>query len=528
MSDDANISPKTDQAGMSAHRTEREFELKFSTDSAGLRRVLALELFAGMPPSRAQRQKTTYFDTETGRLLQNSISLRLRQMPRNRNVITLKAPHPDRPSGFERLELEIPVGDAGFNASMSDAAIQDQIRPYTQDAPLVARYGTDVRRRIINIQHGRSQLEVALDSGSFIVGDQAYPLHEVEIELRSGDRAEAIEFAKSIALQANLTLETISKAQRCALFAGLSVPVRRQTGGELQPDHSLDSVISIILSECLQHFIDHIHPFRNERSPASIHQMRVGLRRLRAALKIFAKSFPESSFRDFAGGARILASGLGDARECDVFYHLAFDEALSHPSRPDDFIHLKEGLLILRDDARQRATALIESPETLTFILDMQAYLFRHGWRSEVPDAHFLMMAGSAAKFARNSLDNLLRQARKRGKNLTKRSDEERHEFRIALKNLRYNADFFSTLFGGTKVTKAWFADLRQLQDLLGLQNDLANAQTMIERIKAFAPGDFSTSAGFVIGWQACNSQAADRRIGKSWRRLKRQTPFWH
>jgi hypothetical protein len=44
MSDDANISPKTDQAGMSAHRTGREFELKFSTDSANLPKVKVTNL----------------------------------------------------------------------------------------------------------------------------------------------------------------------------------------------------------------------------------------------------------------------------------------------------------------------------------------------------------------------------------------------------------------------------------------------------------------------------------------------------
>lgn len=528
MSDATGPMSRNEIASNPAPRTGREFELKFSTDAAGLRRVLALELFAGFQTSRARRYITTYFDTETGRLLQNSISLRLRQISHSRNVMTFKGPIPGQSSGFERLETEIAIGNRGFDLNLFEPAIQDLIAHQTQGAALIPRYCTDFRRRTIEVPFGRSLLEVSLDAGAFIHGETTYPLHEVEIELRSGDRAEAVEFAKTLALQGDLSLATISKAERCALLAGLPLPLHRSAGSPLQPEHSLDAAIGIILSQCLQHFIDHIQPFRSERSATSIHQMRVGLRRLRAALKIFSKSFPESGFRHFAGRARILASGLGEARDCDAFYHLAFDETLAHSFRPDDSAHLKEGLLRLREDARQRAAALIESHETLTFILDMQAYLLRRGWRGEVADEQFLIMAGPAADFARKYLEHLFRQARKRGKKLLELSDEDRHEFRIALKNLRYNADFFASLFGGTKTTKAWFEDLRQLQDLLGVHNDLANAQSMMERIKDFAPGDFSGSAGFVLGWHACNSQTADRHIAKAWRRLKRQTAFWH
>lgn len=528
MSDAIGPMSRNDLASNSAPRTGHEFEIKFSTDAAGLRRVLALELFAGLPASRARRYITTYFDTETGRLLRDSISLRLRKISHNRNVITFKGRIPGQSSGFERLETEVATGNQGFDLNLFEPAIQDLIVQRTQGAALVPRYQTDFRRRTIEVAFGRSQLEISLDTGTFILGETTYPLHEVEIELRSGDRAEAVEFAKIMALQADLALATISKAERCALLAGLPLPLHRSAGSPLKPDHSLDAAIGIILSQCLQHFIDHIQPFRSEKSPSSIHQMRVGLRRLRAALKVFSKAFPEAGFRHFAERARILASGLGDARDCDAFYHLAFDETLAHPFRPDDHMHLKEGLLTMRDDARQRAAALIESHETLAFILDMQAYLLRRGWRSGLPDEDFLVMTGPAADFARKYLEHLFRQARKRGKKLLELSDEDRHEFRISLKNLRYNADFFSGLFGGTKTAKAWFEDLRQLQDLLGVHNDLANARIIMEKIKNFSPGDFSRSAGFILGWHACNSQSADRDIAKAWRRLKRQTAFWH
>ena len=55
---------------------QSEFEIKFSTDDAGLRRVLAFAPLRGCTPSRARTLTTHYFDTEDGRLLRRGISLR--------------------------------------------------------------------------------------------------------------------------------------------------------------------------------------------------------------------------------------------------------------------------------------------------------------------------------------------------------------------------------------------------------------------------------------------------------------------
>lgn len=517
---------KDEGAALPATHTA-EFELKFTTDAAGLRRIPQLACLSAHQASRARHLVTVYYDTAQGLLLQNGMSLRLRKAGRGRAIMTFKAPALESSSAFHRREVEIPVGPNGFDLSSFDSEIQDIIKKATKAAPLIERYTTDFRRKTINVKTGRSTLEIAIDSGMFLAGDKTHPLHEVEIELKSGDFADAIEWAKNIALEAKLQLATISKAERCAVLAGLALPTRRAKPEEMQSATPLDKAIVIVLSDCLQHYLDYLHPFREERSPHSVHQMRVGLRRLRAALKIFSKSFPKTGFRMFADRARDLATGLGDARDCDAFYQLAFGEALAHRHRPADAEILKSGLDRLRSESYAKAAEHIESEANLTFILDLQAFILQRAWRMDGTDSDFATLSQPAENYARDTLTLLMQRARKRGKDLLQRSDEERHEFRIALKNLRYNAALFGGLFGSGKTRKSWLAELADLQEILGLQNDLANAQLMLERIKLFAPGDFTGSAGFLIGWHTCQSAAADKRLEKTWRQLKAHKIFW-
>lgn len=518
--------PKDEDAPFAASHAA-EFELKFKTDAAGLRRVPHLACLNGYPVSRARHMVTLYYDTAQGLLLQNGISLRFRKMGRGRGVMTFKAPNLQSGSSFSRREVEIRAGPNGFDLASFDFEVQDIVKKITKGAPLIERYATDFRRKTIEVNTGRSTIEIAIDSGSFLAGNKTHPLHEVEIELKVGDCAEAIAWSKNIALDAKLKLETISKAERCALLAGLSIPTRRSKPEDIRAGTPLDKVIATALSECLQHYLDYLHPFREDRSPLSVHQMRVGLRRLRAALKIFSKSFPEAGFAIFAERAKVLATGLGAARDCDAFYQLAFGEALAHPKRPSDADILKDGLDQLRSEFYAKASELIETEANLTFILDLQSFILQRAWRINGTDAHFAFLSQPAEDYASITLDLLMQRVRKRGKNLLQRSDEERHEFRIALKNLRYNAVLFGGLYGSGKARKSWLSDLAELQEILVLQNDLANAQMMLERIQQYTSLDFSGSAGFVLGWHAHHSAEADKKLERTWKKLKTHKVFW-
>src|SRR5262249_1347041 len=85
-----------------------------------------------------------------------------------------------------------------------------------------------------------------------------------------------------------------------------------------------------------------------------------------------------------------------------------------------------------------------------------------------------------AGDTAREGLDKLRRQIRKRGKDLQRLDPERRHKLRIRAKRLRYGLEFFSGLYPGDKDQdrlQAMLKALKAWQDGLGVLNDLRVAQ---------------------------------------------------
>jgi inorganic triphosphatase YgiF len=507
----------------------KEFEIKFSVDRVAIDRVFKLKLLDRPSFGRAQRVQTIYFDTAENHLFNAGITLRWRKLGSRKPVMTFKVAGSPSASLFERTEIEIPAGQNGIDIALFGTDIGKFVLKVTDGAELLPRYQTSFKRIITEIRSPQSVFEVAIDEGQFIDTDQAWPLHELELELKSGPPSDMLDFAKVLATKAGLRLELTSKSERCFILAGVQKQKRyKEEKQRIHPEMQLDAVIVAILAEGMQHFTAHIQPFRDEADARSVHQMRVGLRRLRTALKAFHKAFPQASFALFSARARELASGLGLARECDAFRELVFTHPMAHRNCPDDAKYLEASLISLRTQAYAGAMEMINGLVSTLFIIDMQNYIARRGWRSEISDIELAMLTETADRFAKNTLGDLFGKAKKRGKALIEKSDEERHEFRIALKKLRYNAQFFAPLFKNARLYRNWSDNLVPLQNSLGVSNDLAGAQDMLNRLSAREQGDFSRSAGFILGWFSAQSETADAKIEKQWKTFRKMPVFWN
>src|SRR5436305_349687 len=90
-------------------------------------------------------------------------------------------------------------------------------------------------------------------------------------------------------------------------------------------------------------------------------------------------------------------------------------------------------------------------------------------------------------EFAGRELSRRRKRVLKRGAGLAELEPPARHALRIALKKLRYAAEFFAPLYAGqgrTKRRKAFGAALAELQERLGALNDIAVAGEMAEGLK--------------------------------------------
>ena len=76
------------------------------------------------------------------------------------------------------------------------------------------RYRTDVLRTKRIVQVGDAEVEIALDVGTIVAGDQSLPICELELELKSGEVSELVALASQWAKQHKLWISTPSKAER--------------------------------------------------------------------------------------------------------------------------------------------------------------------------------------------------------------------------------------------------------------------------------------------------------------------------
>ena len=90
------------------------------------------------------------------------------------------------------------------------------------------------------------------------------------------------------------------------------------------------------------------------------------------------------------------------------------------------------------------------------------------------------------SEFAAAALDRLRRKVKKSGRNLVDADDGARHELRKEAKKLRYGTEFFASIFDRKRERqrhKNFLRALKDLQEELGLLNDLASTSSVLEGI---------------------------------------------
>lgn len=243
--------------------------------------------------------------------------------------------------------------------------------------------------------------------------------------------------------------------------------------------------------------------------------MRVGLRRLRAGLAPFEKAFPNAGFEVFRAEAKRIASALGPARDQDIFGALVMEGPLSVFPRDQSFEALLSVSLGRRAQAYSAVRQLLTEPDTTCFVIDLESFVARRAWRNALDTEKLRKLTEPAPLFATEVLERLDRRARKRAKDLLRLGPpEERHLARIALKNLRYAADFFASLFDDGKGARQFMKCLGDLQNELGARNDEAVVAEMAGELEKEADVVAVRAAGIVLGWCTRGSEDTSAQLG--------------
>lgn len=180
----------------------KEYELKYQGTPAVMHRIL--EEFSGN--FREISMETTYYDTKDRQLHANRITLR-RRLENGHSICAVKTPGGEHGRG--EWECSAPDIEAGIPI-LCDLGAPVQLRTYTR-AGVEAVCGARFTRWAKTIVLCDATVELALDHGILLGGDQEIPLCEVEVELKSGPESAADGFGAALAEKFRLTPEKESK-----------------------------------------------------------------------------------------------------------------------------------------------------------------------------------------------------------------------------------------------------------------------------------------------------------------------------
>ncbi len=499
----------------------RELELKFLVSAPDFKATQQWPMLLRTGARRATRLRSRYFDTPQGDLHRARMSLRLRALRRG-HVLTLKYDGAFQGGLFERGEVEVfsaeETPDPRLLGPECAAAIEEAIK----GRALVSVYETDIRRITHKIDTETSEIEVALDAGFIIAGERRMPIREIELELKAGDPADLYRLGMALPETFPVRLGVQSKSERGFQVSTGTPPSVARAPNSLAGALTVDEAIGALLGGALKQFTGNWPAFESGDSVNAVHQMRVSLRRLRALLGLFHRSFPCAEFQHFREAAKRTASAMNEARNLDVFLALLRDGPLrAFPGEAGlaGIIGECEGR---RAAAQAQLGALLAAAETTVFVLSLQAFIARHGWRNALVPEALTRLTAPAHEFAALHIERLHRKILKNGGKRLKLSPHGRHQLRIDLKKLRYAADAFGGLFEAAKPVRAYTKAASALQDALGGFNDLITAGEMVGGLAAAD----TRAAGIILGWCGHGALRDDSGLLEAWKAFRKLRPI--
>ncbi len=189
-----------------------EFELKYRATPA-----LLSQLRQELPGEEAAyHMQTTYYDTPAEDFSSRKCTLRCRR-ENDTHICTLKTPA----NGLSRQEWEVECEQIqeALDKLCKLGAPEDILA--LGEKGLVPICGARFTRIAKTVELGDCTLELALDQGVLTAGDREIPLCEAEVELKKGEQAPCVAYAKALQTQYGLVPEEKSKFRRAlALYRG--------------------------------------------------------------------------------------------------------------------------------------------------------------------------------------------------------------------------------------------------------------------------------------------------------------------
>ena len=475
-----------------------EIELKFQIPPES---KAPLEKFITSKGGTSKRLRAKYFDTDARLLARSNIALRLRKEGHVWYQTLKVAPQAAAVIRHEdTVRLVTPPGTAPVmdpsRHSSSDQWMKiDKLLRHVAASELKPLYETDIKRLSVDLRTRRGLINYAIDTGSIsnteketdpllmALGQTVEPLKlpvaEIELELVSGSNMALIEAGTRLVRDYGVWLDVRTKSMRGDSLAKaklIMAPAKAQSV-KISDDLSLEEFFEIVRKECVRHVLVNASQLASEEGylPEHIHQLRVALRRLRTALKLFsrAQNFEVQTWSD---QAKFLAAQLGKNRDIDAMSESIWPELRKINAPLVEFTAL-EGM--------QSPALIVREGKIQSWFLELIGRDLQSPEQNT--QSHWSAILPIIIKWQKKCA--------KRAKNFASLTVEERHELRKKMKRLRYSLEFIEGECKSSKF-RQFSKVLARAQNELGTYNDL---QVALENYRSIVTHD--PAAWFAVGW---------------------------
>ena len=493
---------------LSVLQDNQEIELKLTLEAhqaVAFKRLMARRR---VEPT-TQNLLTRYFDTPDFALGALGVALRIRRVGR-RWIQTLKR-EGDRQGGLSvRAEYESPLRANMLDLARFPAEALAHI-PRSLIQELAPMFETRFTRTawLIRTRSGAT-IEVALDVGEIRAGTRVQALCEVELELKSGRADALLDVALALTQRVSMLPFDTSKAERgMQLARGVEAVPARASVIKLSRNMTVEEGFAAICGTCLAQFQANLPGVLRDDDPEYLHQARVALRQLRAALRLFRHVCPLTEI-ELQQSLRNWVAVMGPVRDWDVLCVETLPAIAPHFADTQTWTHFADAAETQRKNARQAMRAALTGTNPGRVLLQFQRWLMRKAWRGQTPaDATSAQRSANQIQrmaqlqalpdFATQALHRGQRKVRRMAQDFARLAPDAHHALRILIKRQRYIAEFFKSLQPGAK-GKPYLQALVVAQGSLGRANDARVAATLLHTLPD--AHDQQVTA-FVEGWLA-------------------------
>ena len=464
--------------------------------------------------SRATHLGLIWHDTPTGTLAAEGVSLAQRQDTKDTSWQCERM-------GPDGIGIAPPGAPPALISRTQEAPASDE--PLL---PVAAFDGT-----LKDISRPDAAVRITLLQGELRAVAATRQVCRISISSDHAGHADALALALEWAGALRIGVPTQTLAAEAATLAGRTPPPTPLGAPALRLGMTAGEGFAHVAAHLAGVIAHHAALIPNDNGPEAVHQIRVGLRRLRSGILLFRRAVGCPPLEDVNERLKQLNKVLGPPRDWDVFT-LGTGRQIAEAFPGDAAV-----AALLATAERQRRAGYA----TLRHYLDSAAWrqlgvALAHlatacPWQQFIPDdpeqavRHADLQQTDIRHFAARALGKRLDAVVAPGPDIAGLDIDALHDIRLHGKRLRYAAEFFAQLFPG-RATRRFLRRMTALQERLGVLNDGAvAARLMLELPGRSTSHHYAT--GVVRGFVAARATGGKRKIILTWQRFLKQDPFW-